>query len=51
MSPTTVAEAPPARPEPQPRLRRSRSSLFAAGEPMVWMTGGALAISLAMIRV
>ena len=26
------------------RRARSRSSLFAAGEPMVWLTGGALAV-------
>ena len=29
--------------------RRRASSLFARGEPMVWLTGGAMAISLAMI--
>ncbi|MEM8996239.1 MAG: hypothetical protein AAGF23_15735, partial [Acidobacteriota bacterium] len=29
--------------------QRSRSSLFAAGEPMVWLTGGALAICALMV--
>jgi len=40
------------RPPPPPRGRRrtrSRSSLFAAGEPMIWLTGGALAVCLLMI--
>jgi len=31
------------------RFTRRRSSLFARGEPMVWLTGGALALCLAMI--
>jgi len=31
------------------RRIRSRSSLFAAGEPMVWLTGGALVICAAMV--
>ena len=31
------------------RRARSRSSLFAAGEPMIWLTGGALAICAAMV--
>lgn len=31
------------------RRGRSRSSLFAAGEPMVWLTGGALVICGAMV--
>lgn len=31
------------------RRARSRSSLFAAGEPMVWLTGGALAVSAVMV--
>ena len=35
---------------PQPaRPHRQKSSLFSYGEPMVWLTGGALAIALAMI--
>lgn len=42
-------------PEPQPasvyRTRRgkSRTSLLAHGEPMVWLTGGALVVSISMI--
>ncbi len=32
-----------------PRPLRRRTSLFAHGEPMVWLTGGTLVISLAMI--
>jgi phosphate transport system permease protein len=44
----------PARPAPRaaPRGRRSgqrRTALFAHGEPMIWVTGGALAIALLMI--
>jgi len=35
-------------PASQKPLRR-RTSLFAHGEPMVWLTGGTLVISLAMI--
>ena len=31
------------------RRRRSRVSLFAQGEPMIWLTGGGLAIALCMI--
>jgi phosphate transport system permease protein len=31
------------------RRTRSRSSLFASGEPMVWLTGGALAICTFMV--
>ncbi len=31
------------------RRARSRSSLFAAGEPMVWLTGGALVLCIAMV--
>lgn len=31
------------------RRARSKSSLFAAGEPMVWLTGGALAICAFMV--
>ena len=42
-----------ARPERRQRARRRsggrRTSLFAHGEPMVWLTGGALALSLVMI--
>lgn len=40
-------------PRPAPaapaRRRKPRPSLFALGEPMVWLTGGALAICLTMI--
>ena len=31
------------------RRARARSSLFAAGEPMIWLTGGALVICAAMV--
>ncbi|MEM8930041.1 MAG: phosphate ABC transporter permease PstA [Acidobacteriota bacterium] len=31
------------------RRARSKSSLFAAGEPMVWLTGGALALCVLMV--
>ena len=31
------------------RAVRRRTSLFAHGEPMVWLTGGSLAIALVMI--
>ena len=31
------------------RRRRAASSLLAAGEPMLWLTGGALALCLVMI--
>ena len=33
----------------RPRRPRLRTSLLAHGEPMIWLTGGALALSLAMI--
>ncbi len=51
MSPTLEA-ARETRPEPRARHRRHvrrRTSLFAHGEPLVWLTGGALIIALAMI--
>lgn len=31
------------------RRQRSKSSLFAAGEPMVWLTGGSLVVGLFMV--
>jgi phosphate transport system permease protein len=31
------------------RRQRSKSSLFAAGEPLVWLTGGALALGVFMV--
>ena len=34
---------------PAPRRRRATSSLFGLGEPMLWLTGGALALALLMI--
>jgi phosphate transport system permease protein len=51
MSAQTVARP---RPAPRPaRTRRAgatrRTSLFAHGEPLVWLTGGSLGIALAMI--
>jgi phosphate transport system permease protein len=42
-------EPPPAASKPPRKLPRAKSSLFARGEPMVWVTGGALVICLAMI--
>jgi phosphate transport system permease protein len=33
----------------RPRRIRSGNTLLAAGEPMIWLTGGALAVALAMI--
>lgn len=53
--PTTHAEAPPPRHEDRPRRpsarrrKRSRSSLLAHGTPMMWLTGGMLALAVAMI--
>lgn len=41
--------APGSRPRRQRRAKRRASSLFANGEPMVWLTGGALSLSLCMI--
>jgi len=38
-----------ARPKRRRRLAPRKSSVFANGEPMVWLTGGALALCLAMI--
>src|SRR6516164_2547364 len=33
----------------RPRRAKARTSLFARGQPLVWLTGGALAICLTMI--
>ncbi len=44
--------APEARPEPRAKRGRSirrATSLFAHGEPLVWLTGGALVVAFAMI--
>ena len=54
MSPTIGTHARPAKPgaaKParERRLQKRKSSLFANGEPMVWLTGGALALALCMI--
>jgi phosphate transport system permease protein len=46
---TPLAEAPRATNSMRPRRARSGSSLLANGEPMIWLTGGALALALAMI--
>ena len=49
---TLLAERrePTPRTAPKHKQRRKRAtSLFANGEPMVWLTGGALALALAMI--
>lgn len=43
------APAPAVPPASAPRWRRRRTSLSAHGEPMVWLTGGALAAALMMI--
>lgn len=43
------APAPAASTANAPRWRRRRTSLSAHGEPMVWLTGGALAAALMMI--
>ncbi len=53
MSPVVETRSAPSAPAPRQRSRRRltrrRTSLFAHGEPMVWLTGGALVIALAMI--
>jgi phosphate transport system permease protein len=53
MSEATTKTAPLAEPQPAPRRRRRSvmrtTSLFTHGEPMVWLTGGALGLALAMI--
>ena len=36
-------------PQRPPRRRRGRTSLLARGEPMLWLTGGGLALSVVMI--
>lgn len=36
-------------PSETPRRKRARVSLFAQGEPMIWLTGGGLAVALFMI--
>jgi phosphate transport system permease protein len=33
----------------RPRRKRAKVSLFAQGEPMIWLTGGGLAVALCMI--
>jgi len=51
-SPATLHPSPAerrAKPRPERRKRRRTTSLFAHGEPMVWLTGGALGIALTMI--
>lgn len=48
---TAAAASKPAAPAAPPRWRRRRTSLSAHGEPMVWLTGGALAAALMMIVV
>jgi len=45
----TSVDNPPAPGKAPRKLPRARSSLFARGEPMMWITGGALVICLAMI--
>jgi len=45
---TAIAPAPP-KPAPGKKRPRARSSLFARGEPMLWVTGGALILCVAMI--
>ncbi len=47
--PNDVAGKPDAAPTPPPARRRRRTSLAARGEPMVWLTGGAIACCVLMI--
>jgi ABC-type phosphate transport system auxiliary subunit len=42
---------PTARPTRRRRAAKRATSLFANGEPMVWLTGGALAVATVMIAV
>ena len=55
MSSETLSVEPAAKPAATTRRVRSKrpvsahSTLLAHGEPMVWLTGGALAVALAMI--
>src|SRR5580704_5493570 len=52
VAPAPVPAAPPGRPARRSfgqRRAKSASSLSAHGQPMVWLTGGLLAVSLAMI--
>ena len=57
MNSDSATAAPPATPPEPPRTKRtrrrvaSRVSLLAHGEPMVWLTGGAMAVALTMIVV
>ena len=46
---TEVAYRKGAVPQPKAPRRGRTTSLYAHGEPMVWLTGGALALSLFMI--
>jgi len=48
---TTTNSPTPSKPGPVSHSKRprARSSLFARGEPMLWMTGGALVLCIAMI--
>ena len=49
LTPSAAAE-PPRSGGPRARRRaRARTSLFAQGEPMIWLTGGGLAIAVCMI--
>jgi phosphate transport system permease protein len=51
-SATPLAPEPPRRERlsvPRPRRGRAQTSLLAHGEPLVWLTGGSLAVALAMI--
>lgn len=45
----TTAAATPPKSAPKRSKPRRRTSLFAHGEPMVWLTGGALALGILMI--
>ncbi len=49
MSPTTLPTPPRVERKARARKQRRGTSLFAHGEPMVWLTGGALALALTMI--
>jgi len=49
MSLATLEATPSRRPQRERKRRKRGTSLLAHGEPMVWLTGGALVICLAMI--
>ena len=44
-----ISPAPDAAGGASPRVKRARTSLYAVGEPMIWLTGGALLLCIVMI--